>query len=141
VDRTINLNLDYDVRPADRAALDRDGNPVWSAHNRTISDAIIREALASKYPNVPNPGGGIKPGGPKTSEEKRHVAAIQQALTRALNQNRDSITLSDETAKFLRDAFKDAQFSVAHSDMNSWAEAMSEHIIEVTSQKAEKAPA
>lgn len=138
MDVVINLDLPYVVRKEQR---EQEGGMARS--NLTISDGVLREGIASRYPSQPVPGTtATRPGGPKAREERTHVAAVQKALTVAVDKEAPSIVLSRETTKFLFDTMKDATFSAAHSDMNSWAEDMIDHLSEVLNpKKAEAKPA
>jgi hypothetical protein len=87
----------------DHAYLLRDvDDSLFKKSPRNLTDFLIRQALASKYKE-----------GIKNRSDQRHASKIQNALTVALKDEKDSVSLTSDQIHWLYDALKDWSAPVA----------------------------
>lgn len=85
----LKLNLDYIVREHDDA--------LFRKASRNITDFLIRQAIAAKYPN-----------GVKVRSEQRIVARLQNALATAMVEEKDVLPqVAADHIQFLYDVLKE----------------------------------
>lgn|SRR5579871_1838683 len=87
---TLDLNLDYIVKPADRAADN------YFSVNRNVTEYLIRSAVNSHYKN-----------GIKERLIQRTWAKVQNELNKAIQDKKDKIEFNGEQVKWIHDMLKD----------------------------------
>ena len=95
----LNLDVAYVVRDDER----KPGS--WAITNRSITDNLIRLAIQAKYKD-----------GIKDRTHQKIGARLQNALTRAMMADQDTITISREQVEWVLDVFK--EWSVPSNFLN-----------------------
>ena len=98
----LNIAVSYSVLASDREAKNQDGSPSASQEDRTLTQFVVTQAMAHKWPASLDSMGRIsKMGEVKERGDRRMVGRVQNALTGAINDGADHIDISLDVVEWI----------------------------------------